>query len=279
MRQILSSMIVVLLIALCLYAQTPTDAAELTNLLKAFLAGASGNDAAVHDRFWAEDLIYTGSSGRRIGKADIMRDVRSAPPRKPADPTTAYSAEDIRIQQYGDTAVVAFRLVSTTQTNGKTRVAQYLNTGTFLKRKGIWQAVSWQATKIPSTEAESRKEVAAAEAAFHQAMQASDIKQLESLIDESFIWTQDSGEQMTRQQLLEQLGSKQLKYSNVETRNVKVLVYGDTAVVWGVSPRQGSSVAGSRGSSEASGFNVVYTLTLINKGGEWKAVAMHSSRP
>ena len=126
MRRILSSMLVVLLIALCLDAQPPTDAAELTNLLKAFLAGASRNDAAVHDRFWAEDLIYTGSSGRRIGKADLLRDVRSARPRKPADPTTAYSAEDIRIQQYGDTAVVAFRLVSTTQMNGKTWVAQYL---------------------------------------------------------------------------------------------------------------------------------------------------------
>jgi hypothetical protein len=279
MRRILSSMIVVLLLALGLYAQTPTDAAELTNLLKAFLAGASRNDAAVHDRFWAEDLIYTGSSGRRIGKADILRDVRSAPPRKPADPTTAYSAEDIRIQQYGDTAVVAFRLVGTTQTNGKTRVAQYLNTGTFHKRKGIWQAVSWQATKIPSTEAESRKEVSAAEAALHQAILASDMKRLESLIDESFIWTLDTGEQMTRQQLLEQLGSRQLKYSNFGTHNVKVWVYGDTAVVWGVSSRQGSSVPGARGSSEARAFNVVYTLTLINKGGEWKAVAMHSSRP
>src|ERR1044071_7958231 len=64
MRRILSSMMVVLLIALCLYAQTPTDAAELTNLLIAFLAGASRHDAAVHDRFWAEDLLYTGSSGR-----------------------------------------------------------------------------------------------------------------------------------------------------------------------------------------------------------------------
>src|SRR5437773_9354039 len=83
-------------------------AAELTTLLKDFLAGASRNDAAMHDRFWAEDLIYTGSTGRRRGKAEVMRDVRSAPAPKPGDPITNYTAEDIRIQQYGRTAIVAF---------------------------------------------------------------------------------------------------------------------------------------------------------------------------
>jgi hypothetical protein len=37
---------------------------------------------------------------------------------------------------------VAFRLVTATQ--------QYFNTGTFVKREGRWQAVAWQATKIPA---------------------------------------------------------------------------------------------------------------------------------
>src|SRR4029079_6570191 len=50
------------------------DSAELTRLLREFLAGASRNDPAVHERFWADDLVYTGSSGRRIGKADILSD-------------------------------------------------------------------------------------------------------------------------------------------------------------------------------------------------------------
>ena len=147
MNRILPPLIVALTLALNLQAQTAPDADELTKLLKEFLAGASRNDAATHDRFWAEDLIYTGSAGRRIGKADIMRDARSAPARKPGDPTTTYSAEDIRIQQYGNTAIVAFRLVATTEKDGKSEVANYLNSGTFLKRKGKWQVVNWQATK------------------------------------------------------------------------------------------------------------------------------------
>jgi ketosteroid isomerase-like protein len=125
------------------------DAEDLTALLKDFLAGASRNDAAMHDRFWAEDLIYTGSSGRRVGKADIMKDVRSAPAPKPDDPVTIFTAEDIRIQQYGDTAIVAFRLVGTTKKGTATEVANFLNSGTFLRRNGKWQVVNWQATKMP----------------------------------------------------------------------------------------------------------------------------------
>jgi hypothetical protein len=278
MKRILSTVIVMLMLAPGLHAQTAPDAGELTKLLRDFLNGASRNDAAMHDRFWAEDLVYTGSSGRRISKADIMRDQRSAAVPKPGDPATTYSAEDTRIQQYGTTAIVAFRLVGATRGGGKTETANYLNTATFLKRNGKWQVVSWQATRVPRSEEDARKEVAANEAAFHQAVLAADVKKLESLLDESFIWTHAAGEQMTRQQLLDQLGSGRLKYSKLETNNVTVSVYGDTAVVRGVSPRQRSSIPGE-GSGDASPFTAFYTLTLINKGSGWKAVAMHSSRP
>src|SRR5688572_1682083 len=88
-------------------AQNAPDAAELTRLLNEFLAGAGRNDAAIHDRFWADDLIYTRSAGSRTNKEDLMKGVRSAPPKKEGDPTTVFTAEDIRIQQYGNTAVIA----------------------------------------------------------------------------------------------------------------------------------------------------------------------------
>ncbi len=129
---------------------TPPDSAELTDLLKEFLAGASRNDIAMHDRFWADDLVYTSALGRRKGKADIMRELREESASPAPDEAVTYTAEDIRIRQYKTTAIIAFRLVGTTTTGEKTDVANYLNTGTFLKRDGKWQAVAWQATKMPS---------------------------------------------------------------------------------------------------------------------------------
>lgn len=154
MKNIVSLALFLLAFAVSLHAQTAPDAGELTKMLNEFLAGAGKNDASVHDRFWADDLIYTRSAGARINKEELMRGVRSAPAPKPTDPVTVYTAEDVRIQQYGDTAVVAFRLVSTsTKSDGTKTVGNNLNTGTFVKRNGKWQVVAWQSTVVPDPNA------------------------------------------------------------------------------------------------------------------------------
>jgi hypothetical protein len=87
------------------------DEEQLTTLLDEFLAGASVNDIATHERFWAEDLVYTSSRGLRFGKADILEGMRAEPDSEAANPDVTYSAEDIRVRLYGEAAVVAFRLV------------------------------------------------------------------------------------------------------------------------------------------------------------------------
>jgi ketosteroid isomerase-like protein len=144
------SLVIVSILVFCSSAFAQNDAAELTKLLNDFLAGAGKNDAAMHDRFWAEDLIYTRSSGVRTNKSELMKGVRSAEPKKDGEPTVVYTAEDVKIQQYGNTAVVAFRLVSTsTKADGTKTVGNNLNTGTFVKRKGEWRAVAWQSTIVP----------------------------------------------------------------------------------------------------------------------------------
>jgi hypothetical protein len=123
------------------------DVAALKALLTEFLGNV--DDPEMHDRFWAEDLIYTRSAGVRIDKPELMKGMRAAPPPKPEDPKSTFAAEDVRVQQYGDAAVVAFRLVGTTTDGKTTEIAKFLNTGTFVKRDGKWQAVAWQSTRVP----------------------------------------------------------------------------------------------------------------------------------
>ena len=254
MKRVASSVILVLVMSCGVFAQTAPDAAELTKLLNDFLAGASRNDAAIHERFWADDLIYTRSAGRRVNKSEVMNDVRFAPAPKPTDPKTVYTAEDIRIQQYGNTAVVAFRLIATTETGGAKHVANLLNSGTFVKRAGKWQVVNWQSTRMPRTEAESTKEVAAAEQLFHQAILSANVDQITALTDPAFVWTH--GEQQTaRQQLIDDLRARKLKFEQPDAARAGISVFGDTAIVRGAN----------------------YTLVFINQLGVWRAVSMHTS--
>ena len=254
MKTIASAALLVLLLTSGALAQSAPDAAELTKLLNDFLAGASRNDATIHDRFWADDLIYTRSAGRRVNKDEVMTDVRSAPAPKPSDPKTVYTAEDIRIQQYGDTAVVAFRLVATTETGGAKYVANLLNSGTFVKRAGKWQVVNWQSTRMPRTEAESKSEVTTAAAALHEAISSGDVDKLTALTDQGFVWTHGSIE-TTRQQLFDDLRMRKVKYGKPDPAKMSISVFGDTAIVRGES----------------------YTLVFINQLGVWRAVSLHTS--
>ena len=105
---------------------------------------------------------------------------------------------------------------------------------------------------MPRTEAESKTEVTAADTAFHQAILSANLDQITALTDPTFIWTHGSV-QTTRQQLLDDLRARKVKYEKPDPAKVSISVYGDTAIVRGAN----------------------YTLTFINQLGVWRAVALH----
>jgi hypothetical protein len=116
----------------------------LGSLLDEFLAGASINDRATHEAFWADELIYTSSSGLRFGKADILAGLDAGSQASASVPI--YSADDVTVQDFGELAVVTFRLLAHQDDE---LVAQYFNTGVFRRFEQGWRAVTWQATQIP----------------------------------------------------------------------------------------------------------------------------------
>ncbi len=132
-----------------------SDVDDLTAMLNEFLAGASVGDVSAHDTFWSEDLVYTSSNGTRTNKAAIIDGMSQGADADESDdsgPSVIYTGEDVQVDVYGNTAIVAFKLVGTPQGDDDAEVAYYLNTGTFLKRDGVWKVVAWQATKIPEAE-------------------------------------------------------------------------------------------------------------------------------
>lgn len=130
---------------------------QLSTLLTDFLANKVGDDFKNHDRFWADDLIYTSSAGLRFNKSYIIDGIKAQESAQPnddmkvsEDPSPTYSAEDIDIRLYGGTAIVAFKLVAQSIKDNENTMQSYYNTGTFVLRDNQWQAVAWQATIIPN---------------------------------------------------------------------------------------------------------------------------------
>jgi ketosteroid isomerase-like protein len=134
-----------LLFALSVTPPLAAEEAALAALLDAFLEGASRSDRATHQRFWAEDLIYTSSAGRRFGKAEILAGLPSAPAPGPV----RYGAEALTIRVEGDIAVVTFRLLAEQEDGSR---ETFLNTGVLRKREGEWRAFAWQATREAITD-------------------------------------------------------------------------------------------------------------------------------
>jgi hypothetical protein len=138
-------------VILCSGPVLASDTEELAAMLQEFLAASS--EEAAHASFWAADLVYTSSAGLRFGKADIMAGFDGPDTEEESSddaPAMVYSGENVDIRLYGDTAIVAFKLVGTpADESANADVLYYFNTGTFLRRDGVWQVIAWQATKIP----------------------------------------------------------------------------------------------------------------------------------
>lgn len=58
---------------------------------------------------------------------------------------TSWSAEDVLVRPYGNSAALTFRLVGRS-VDGE--LARYRNSAMFMRRDGGWRAVTWQATRI-----------------------------------------------------------------------------------------------------------------------------------
>lgn len=137
--------------------EASTDAArtrdEITALLTSFLTLEINNSKAGHERFWADDLVYTSSAGEVKSKADILKTFEDSPKTDKSkegasgakEPAPVYTAEGILVRPFGKIAALTFRLVRR-DADGAT--IYYQNSGTFLRRDGKWQAISWQATKV-----------------------------------------------------------------------------------------------------------------------------------
>jgi len=120
---------------------------EISSLLNAFLARV--DDPAVHERFWADDLVYVSAAGVVRSKAEILKSMRAGDTpgvrdKNPGEPKTTFSAEEVKVRPLAaDVGVLNFRLVQ----HAGDRTNYFRNSGTFVKRDGRWQVVSWQATR------------------------------------------------------------------------------------------------------------------------------------
>ncbi len=117
-------------------------------------------------------------------------------------------------------------------------------------------------------------EEAAVIAALHagcEAFRTGDARFAADFLGEGFTLTDSSGNVTSREAVLAELRDKEPRYEVFRNHGMKVRLYGDTAVVNGIT-----SVKGTSG-GKAFAAELQFTDTLVKRDGKWRIVASHVS--
>ena len=137
------------LVAVCLlvvplaWSQGGNVEQQIKKLTDQLIAAELKADTSSYEKLLAEDYTGIYSNGRLVTKAQDVEDLKSG-----ALKYESIDVREIKIRAYGDTAV-AVSLVSTKGTyGGKSISADYRVTRVWVKRKGSWKSVAFQATRV-----------------------------------------------------------------------------------------------------------------------------------
>ena len=131
--------------------------------------------------------------------------------------------------------------------------------------------LSSAASSRAQTTGDTEKAVAALEQQWLQSQKTNNPDLVAPLIADKFVGTGPDGKITGKSELLAE--AKATKYSSMEYEDVKVTVFGDTAIATGGSKSKGSDASG-----KPMDEHVRWTDTWVKMpGGKWQCVASHVS--
>jgi ketosteroid isomerase-like protein len=100
-------------------------------------------DTATIDRHMADTFTFTAPDGMVQNKAQVLADVKSGDLKM-----TSTKYDDMKVQTYGDAAVVTYRSTDQGTYKGQDISGQYRWTDVFVKKGGQWQVVAGHGTPL-----------------------------------------------------------------------------------------------------------------------------------
>jgi ketosteroid isomerase-like protein len=123
-----------------------------------------------------------------------------------------------------------------------------------------------------SPQGAAEKEVEDALHAGCAAFERGDVTAVEAFLGDGFTLTSGSGEVTTREQTLDEVRKREPRYEVFRNSRLRVRLYGDTALVLGITTVKGTSAG------KPFAVELAFTDTLLKRAGRWVIVASHASR-
>ena len=120
--------------------------------------------------------------------------------------------------------------------------------------------------------AQDEREIRRVEAELCKAFESGDAPTLRKDLDKTFTLTNSRGEISDFQQNLDEVAAREPRYQVFRNHEQKVRLYGNAAIVTGITTVQGSS----KGEPFAADFQ--FTDMYVRRNGHWLLAASHASR-
>jgi ketosteroid isomerase-like protein len=115
------------------------------NLEHMYADAVRRQDVSVLERILADDFIATSSRGEVRNKSQEIDDIKP----NPDYALEAFNLDDINVRIFRDTAIVTGRSTLKASYKGQSSTSGFRYTRVYAKRKGRWQVVSQQLTRMP----------------------------------------------------------------------------------------------------------------------------------
>ncbi len=115
-------------------------------------------------------------------------------------------------------------------------------------------------------------EIKSAEALRFQALTEADVPALEKYLSDDLVYTHATGWRQTKAEFLASIRSGEIQYHSFTSADVKVRVYGSTALV------TGHASVKARVKGEELVVELVYLEAFVKQDGRWQLVAWQSTR-
>jgi ketosteroid isomerase-like protein len=125
-------------------ASADTDA-ELQELEDELTRALFERDAATLDRLWHDDLIFIGTNGRQVTKAERLQGLTTPP-----QPGESNVNDDVAVRALGETAVVTVLSTWTFPGDPKPSVGRYRALHVWVRDNGRWQLLAAQVARLPN---------------------------------------------------------------------------------------------------------------------------------
>lgn len=126
-------------------------AAEIKRLERAWLVESysNNNSMADYDRIVADDFTITHSNGKLLDKAEKRADIVASHNPNPS-PGTVFRIDDasVRVRVYDATAISTGYIIEKYAFQGRDIDDRVHFTNTYMKRRGRWQVVASQLTRV-----------------------------------------------------------------------------------------------------------------------------------